>query len=108
MRLVEFGCGYGYFTLPAAHIAKGLVFAFDVESEMVTTTGRKTHEEGFGNGSVNLKPASSLPGVSSELSVLSYKECESPSSEATLTIRDMPRMAQPHCANGTNCSSWAS
>jgi SAM-dependent methyltransferase len=33
--IVEFGCGYGTFTLVAARLAKGIVHAFDIEQEMV-------------------------------------------------------------------------
>ncbi len=36
--LVEVGCGYGLFTIPAAKLARGPVFAFDVEPDMVRTT----------------------------------------------------------------------
>lgn len=33
--VVEFGCGYGTFTLPAASICRGTVHAFDIEPDMV-------------------------------------------------------------------------
>lgn len=33
--LVEIGSGYGTFTLPAAKIIKGLLYAFDIEPEMI-------------------------------------------------------------------------
>jgi len=36
--IAEFGCGYGTFTIPAAQIIQGKVFAFDIESEMVRYT----------------------------------------------------------------------
>src|SRR5947209_4484968 len=55
LGFVEFGCGYGQFTLPAARIAKGPVFALDIEPEMVTTTERKAREEGLGNISAELR-----------------------------------------------------
>jgi len=32
---VEFGCGYGTFTIPAARIITGSVFALDIEQEML-------------------------------------------------------------------------
>jgi SAM-dependent methyltransferase len=35
---VEFGCGYGTFTIPAAKIISGKLFAFDIEPEMVEAT----------------------------------------------------------------------
>lgn len=55
LGLVEFGCGYGQFTLPAARIIKGPVFALDIEPEMVTTTRQKAREEGLENVSVELR-----------------------------------------------------
>ena len=36
--VVEFGCGYGTFTIPAASIIKGNVFAIDIEQEMLDST----------------------------------------------------------------------
>jgi SAM-dependent methyltransferase len=33
--IVEFGCGYGTFTLSAARLIGGVVYAFDIEPEMV-------------------------------------------------------------------------
>jgi hypothetical protein len=33
-NVVDFGCGYGTFTIPAARIVRGTVFAFDIEVEM--------------------------------------------------------------------------
>lgn len=41
--LVEFGCGYGTFTAPAARIAQGSIIALDIEPEMVAATRRKVH-----------------------------------------------------------------
>lgn len=34
-NVVEFGCGYGTFTLPAARRASGIVTALDIETDMV-------------------------------------------------------------------------
>lgn len=39
--LVEFGCGYGTFTLAAARIATGTVYALDIEPEMVEVVLQK-------------------------------------------------------------------
>jgi ubiquinone/menaquinone biosynthesis C-methylase UbiE len=35
---VEFGCGYGTFTVPAAHIITGNLIAIDIEQEMLDST----------------------------------------------------------------------
>jgi SAM-dependent methyltransferase len=55
LGLVDFGCGYGQFTLPAARIAAGPVFALDIEPGMVAVTGRKAREEGLDNVTVELR-----------------------------------------------------
>ena len=47
--LVEFGCGYGTFTLAAAGIAAGTVYALDIEPEMVDVVRQKCDEAGIDN-----------------------------------------------------------
>lgn len=47
--LVEFGCGYGTFTLAAAGIAAGTVHALDIEPEMVNIVQQKCREAGITN-----------------------------------------------------------
>lgn len=46
---VEFGCGYGTFTLPAARLAAGRVFALDIEPALVAETALKADEAGLPN-----------------------------------------------------------
>lgn len=47
--VVEFGCGYGTFTLPAARAVRGRVVALDIDPEMVAVTARKAREAGLFN-----------------------------------------------------------
>lgn len=47
--VVEFGCGYGTFTLPAARRTQGRVTALDIEAEMVALVRRKAAESGLEN-----------------------------------------------------------
>lgn len=47
--VVEFGCGYGTFTLAAAGIASGTVHAFDIEPEMVEVVRQKCLEADIAN-----------------------------------------------------------
>ncbi len=47
--VVEFGCGYGTFTLPAARAVTGRVFALDIEPELVAATASKAREAGLAN-----------------------------------------------------------
>ena len=42
--LVEFGCGYGTFTLPTARRTSGIITALDIEPEMVTIVRHKASE----------------------------------------------------------------
>lgn len=46
---VEFGCGYGLFTLPAARLVTGKVYALDIEPEMVAATAQHALREGATN-----------------------------------------------------------
>jgi SAM-dependent methyltransferase len=47
--IVEFGCGYGTFTIPAAQTTAARVFAFDIEPEMVADALRKAEAAGLSN-----------------------------------------------------------
>jgi len=47
--VVEYGCGYGTFTIPTAKLATGSVFALDIEPEMVAETLRKASAAGLSN-----------------------------------------------------------
>lgn len=47
--VVEFGCGYGSFTIPAAQLVSRSVYALDIESEMVAQTLCKAREVGSTN-----------------------------------------------------------
>ncbi|MBI5150277.1 MAG: class I SAM-dependent methyltransferase [Candidatus Omnitrophica bacterium] len=47
--VAEFGCGYGTFTIPAAKMVQGTVFALDIEQEMVTATENEAREQGLYN-----------------------------------------------------------
>lgn len=38
---VEFGCGYGTFTIPAAKMIQGTMYAIDIDSEMITETKKE-------------------------------------------------------------------
>lgn len=47
--VVDFGCGYGTFTIPAARIVRGRVHALDIEAAMVAVTAEKARAAGLGN-----------------------------------------------------------
>jgi SAM-dependent methyltransferase len=47
--VVEFGCGYGTFTLPAAQLVAGRVTALDIEPDMVAETLRRAGDAGLSN-----------------------------------------------------------
>lgn len=51
-ELVEIGCGYGIFTLPAARRIKGTIYAFDIEEEMIDVVRNKAEKEEL----TNVKP----------------------------------------------------
>jgi ubiquinone/menaquinone biosynthesis C-methylase UbiE len=47
--VVDFGCGYGTFTIPAAKITSGTVHALDIDPEMAATTRQKAEAAGLDN-----------------------------------------------------------
>ncbi|MFN5274955.1 MAG: class I SAM-dependent methyltransferase [Planctomycetota bacterium] len=47
--VLEFGCGYGTFTIPAAQRIRGTVYAIDIEPEMLANTGAKSKAFGAAN-----------------------------------------------------------
>lgn len=47
--VVEFGCGYGTFTIPAAERTAGRVIAIDIDAIMVAETTRKAARAGLSN-----------------------------------------------------------
>lgn len=49
MDVLEFGCGYGTFTLPAARRIRGKVIALDLDPVMVETTRKRAEEAGLDN-----------------------------------------------------------
>ncbi len=48
-NLVEIGSGYGTFTIPTANIISGDLYAFDIESEMLTYVKEKQHFHNLSN-----------------------------------------------------------
>lgn len=47
--VIEFGCGYGTFTVPAAERISGRLVALDIEPGMVAETARKAADRGLRN-----------------------------------------------------------
>lgn len=47
--VVEFGCGYGTFTIPAGRLVSGTVYAIDIEPEMVEATRTQAAAQGLTN-----------------------------------------------------------
>lgn len=42
--VADFGCGYGTFTIPAAKIIQGKIYAFDIEPEMIEVIKKKAKD----------------------------------------------------------------
>lgn len=47
--LIEFGCGYGLFTVAAAKLVAGTVYALDIEPQMIAATRARAAEAGCAN-----------------------------------------------------------
>ncbi len=48
-NVVEFGCGYGLFTVEAARRTSGVVYALDIDSEMIAATRTAAGKAGMAN-----------------------------------------------------------
>jgi ubiquinone/menaquinone biosynthesis C-methylase UbiE len=53
--VVDLGCGYGTFTIPAATLIRGTVHGFDIEPEMIRATRSKATSAGLANVKLHLK-----------------------------------------------------
>jgi len=53
--VVEFGCGYGTFTIPAARIVDATVYTLDIEPEMIEHTRRRAADAGVDNIELRLR-----------------------------------------------------
>ena len=51
-NIVDFGCGYGTFTIGAARRTKGIIYAIDIDEEMIQITQKKVIENRLENVSV--------------------------------------------------------
>ncbi len=73
-NVVEFGCGYGTFTIPAAQIVSGTVYALDIEPEMLAATEAKARAAGLGNVETRLRDflaeGTGLPDQSTDYAML--------------------------------------
>jgi ubiquinone/menaquinone biosynthesis C-methylase UbiE len=47
--VVDFGCGFGTLSIPAAQIVRGTVHAIDIDAEMIAATRDKAHALGLQN-----------------------------------------------------------
>jgi ubiquinone/menaquinone biosynthesis C-methylase UbiE len=50
--VIEFGCGYGLFTVPAARLISGSVYALDIDRDMIAATKSRAAEAGCSNVNV--------------------------------------------------------
>lgn len=72
--VAEFGCGYGTFTIPAAKIIKGKIYAMDIEPEMIQITDEESKKHGITNVQTVLRDfiseGSGLPDESMDYAML--------------------------------------
>jgi SAM-dependent methyltransferase len=53
--VVDLGCGYGTFTIPAARLIRGIVHGVDMEPEMIRATGVRAESAGLANIKLHLR-----------------------------------------------------
>ena len=49
LDVADFGCGYGTFTIPAAKLISGKIYAFDIEQEMIEIIKARAKENNLNN-----------------------------------------------------------
>jgi len=77
MRVADFGCGHGYFAIPAARLVgnNGEIFAVDVLNEALDAVRAQTQEQGIVNiktqrGNLEAPAGSKLPEASMDMVLL--------------------------------------
>jgi SAM-dependent methyltransferase len=53
--VVDFGCGHGTFTIPAARVIEGTAFAIDIDPAMIASTKKNVEAAGLHNVQVRLR-----------------------------------------------------
>jgi ubiquinone/menaquinone biosynthesis C-methylase UbiE len=62
INLIDLGCGTGYYTIPASHIVKsGLIYAIDIQTEMLETLHKKLNKFSIKNIHVIRSELHNLP-----------------------------------------------
>ena len=102
--VVEFGCGYGTFTIPAARNAGGTVYALDIDPQMLEMTGIRAAEAGLDNVKLMqrdfMTAGSGLPDRSADyamvFNILHNEEPVALLEEAYRTLREGGRLGIMH------------
>lgn len=94
--VVEFGCGYGTFTLPVARRVGGTVHALDIEADLIEGISTKAGAAGLGNVRAERRDfmleGAGLPDASVEYAMLfNILHCENPHS----LLREARRVLVP-------------
>ncbi|MEI6350395.1 MAG: class I SAM-dependent methyltransferase [Verrucomicrobiota bacterium] len=93
-NVVELGCGYGTFTLPAARRISGVLETFDIDPSMVERTRQRVEAEGLQNVSCHLRDVTK-DGFGSELDskdaclLFNILHCEEPVRLLTVAARSV-------------------
>ena len=68
INLIDLGCGTGYYAIPASHIVKnGLIYAIDLQMEMLNTLQKKLRELSINNIHIIRSELHNLPMKSKSL-----------------------------------------
>ena len=102
--IVEFGCGYGTFTLAAAKLVTGAVHALDIEPDMVEAVREKCRRSGVGNVRAVVRDfvaeGAGLPSDSVDaallFNILHHEEPAALMKEALRILRPAGRLAVIH------------
>lgn len=85
--LIDIGCGYGTFMIPASQIITGQVVGIDIECEMIDTCAQKLPEQGIKNvellcgdisAEATLKSLAKFKGTVDYVTLFNILHCEHP------------------------------
>ncbi len=93
LTILEVGCGPGFFTIPAAMMAKGgIVYALDVYPMMTQRVEQKVRKSGLANVKTINRPASSTGLLDESIDLILCIDVLSDISDLDATMRELHRV----------------
>jgi ubiquinone/menaquinone biosynthesis C-methylase UbiE len=96
LTILEVGCGPGFFTIPAAKMARnGTVYALDIYPMMTEMVAKKANRSGLGNVRTITAPASKTGLADASVDLILCIDVLPDISDMDATMREMHRVLKP-------------